>query len=49
MMNVNVAEMAGVKNEEPVAVAGRGKTLTEVMKPISLGRGKQHSCLHTVL
>lgn len=33
-------EMAGVKNEEPVAVAGRGKPLTEVVKPISLGRGQ---------
>jgi hypothetical protein len=46
---VNVAEMAGVKTEEPVAVAGRGKPFSEVMRPISLGRGKQHSCLHTVL
>jgi hypothetical protein len=49
MVYVNVAEMAGVKTEEPVAVAGRGKLLSEVVRPIHLGRGKQHSCLHTVL
>jgi hypothetical protein len=43
VIGTDFTELAGVKNEEPVAVARQGNLSTKLATPISIGRGLQNT------